>query len=109
MFGDLHIEQQDRFVAKVDFQIQESSHYRSANSNQVVVIDTPLARVYLNENSYFNSVPESAWNTSFTGELSPKEFIEEKINTEINDRDASEFKKLLTDLIDAEFKSKSSQ
>ncbi len=93
-------------IEKVEYQYQEGSRYTSNNSDQVAIIDTALGRVYINSSSYFASVPESVWNAAFSGELSPKQFLESKIGRELTDQDISEFQQLLTDLIDAEFKLK---
>ncbi len=106
MFGNFSVDQKNKRVEKVEFNIQVESRYKSSNDSQVVIINTALGRVYINDDSYFSNVPESAWNAAFTGEPSPKQLLESKIDTELTEQDISEFQQLLTDLIDVEFKSK---
>ena len=106
MFGNFNVEKANKQIEKVEYQLQDDSRYKSVNSSQVIVIDTPLGRVYINGDSYFSSVPESAWNAAFSGEQSPKQFLEEKIGSELTDQDISAFQQLLDDLIKAEFGSK---
>lgn len=108
MFGDLVVQKQNRLIEKVDFQIQNGSRYSSANSDGVVIISAAIARVFINDDSYFIDVPESAWDASFNSELSPREFLEKRIGSDITEKDEGEFKKLINDLVDAEFKFKSS-
>lgn len=107
MFGDFNSEQTNKTIEKVEYQYQQDSRYKSANSNQEIVIDTALGRVYINNDSYFTSVPESVWDSAFAGEPSPKQFLEEKVGKELTDQSIIDFQQLLKDLIDAEFKSKS--
>lgn len=107
MFGNFSSEQTNKMIEKVEFQYQEDSRYRSANSNQEIVIDTALGRAYINNDSYFSNVPESVWNISFAGKPSPKRFLDEQVGKELTDQSIIYFQQLVSDLIDAEFKSKS--
>lgn len=74
--------------------------------NGLIIIDTPMGRVNLNKDTYFEGVPEIILNAKFEGELSPKQFLEKKVGKKITHEDVSEFQQLLIDLIDAEYRSK---
>jgi hypothetical protein len=107
MFGSFNLEQINKKVEEVKYEPQDDSRYTSADSNHVTIIDTPLGRVYINAETYFSSVPKSVWEASFVDEPSPRQFLEEKIGTELKDQDIVIFQQLLEDLISAEFKLKS--
>jgi hypothetical protein len=106
MFAEYIVVNNNEAIKKVDFLIQNDSYYKSANSNGLVIINTPLASVYINDDSYFSNVPESAWMSVFKGELSPQAFLESKIGQPMTNESVIEFQKLINDLIDAEFSSK---
>ena len=106
MFGNFNLEQTNRTVTGVEYRLQDEARYTSANNDQRVIIDTALGRAYINSDSCFTGVPESVWNAAFQGEPSPKQFLEEKIGTDITDDSIKELQSLLDDLITAEFKSK---
>lgn len=106
MFGILSSSSENRLIEKVTYQIQDGSRYTASNSKNQVTIDTRIGRVYINNDTFFTNVPESVWNASFQGELSPRLFLEDKIGQQITQEIITSFQELLQDLIEAEFKSK---
>lgn len=106
MFGRLNSHSGSKLVEKVDYRIQDDSRYRSANDNQQIIIDTPMGRVYINDETYLTNVPEIVWESNFVDEPSPKIFLERKVGGQITQQDVDDFQLLLDDLINAEFKSK---
>jgi hypothetical protein len=106
MFGEYIVINKNEAINRVDFEILANAFFKSANNDGLLVINTPLARVYLNDDSYFNSVPESIWESAFDGEISPKLFLEARIGKSMSNDEVLEFQKLLKELINAEFDAK---
>lgn len=106
MFGEYILINKNNQIDKVDFQIKTDSYFKSANGDGLVIVNTLLAKVYINDDSYFGNVPESAWKSTFEGELSPEAYLKSKIGKSMSEDEILEFQKLLEDLLDAEFRAK---
>ncbi len=109
MFGNFNLVQDNKKVDRVEFREDENSRYQAANNKKRIIIDTPLGRVYVNNDSYFANVPRNVWTSNFKDEVSPEELLKIKIGENVTDDIIKELQGLLSDLIDAEYNSKNEE
>ena len=103
MFGGFNLVDENRKIDRVEFCVDENSRYTASNNMNVIVVDTSLGRVYINKDSYFANVPKLVWTSSFKDDFSPEQLLKSKVGERITENVIEEFRRLLSELIDAEY------